>query len=55
MSVFGLSDAFHIVEPMLDGTSLTAWVVAPIYIAGYSLVLLAIELIRKHKKQKQKD
>ncbi len=49
MSVFGFSDAFHIVEPMLDGTPLTAWVVAPIYIFGYSMVLLVIELIRKHK------
>ena len=49
MSVFGFGDAFHIVEPMLSGTILTAWVVAPIYIAGYSLVILTIELIRKHK------
>ena len=31
MSVFGFVDAFHIVEPMLSGTILTAWVVAPIY------------------------
>ncbi|MBQ9790393.1 MAG: YwaF family protein [Clostridia bacterium] len=49
MSVFGFSDAFHIVEPMLSGTPLTAWVVAPIYIVGYSIVLLIIELVRKHK------
>lgn len=53
MSVFGLSDAFHIVEPMLDGTPLTAWVVAPIYIAGYSIVVLVIELIRKYKNKKE--
>lgn len=52
MSVFGFSDAFHIVEPMLSGTALTAWVVAPIYVGGYSLVLLIIELIRKHKAKK---
>lgn len=49
MSVFGFSDAFHIVEPMLSGTQLTAWVIAPIYILGYSLVILIIELIRKNK------
>lgn len=49
MSVFGFSDAFHIVEPMLDGTPLTAWVIAPIYVFGYSLILLIIELIRKQK------
>ena len=49
MSVFGFRDSFHIVEPMLDGTPLTAWVVAPIYIAGYAIVLTIIELVRKHK------
>ena len=52
MSVFGLDDAFHIVEPMLDGTPLTVWVVAPIYIVGYALVLCIIELVRKFHKGK---
>ena len=51
MSVFGLGDAFHIVEPMLDGTPLTAWVVAPIYFGAYALILLAIELVRKYRKK----
>ena len=51
MSVFGFHDAFHIVEPMLSGTPLTAWVIAPIYILGYGAVILTIELIRKHKKK----
>lgn len=56
MAVFGLSDSFHIVEPMLDGTPLTAWGVAPIYAVGYAAVLFAFELFRKLKKQKaEKD
>lgn len=56
MSVFGFSDAFHIVEPMLSGTPLTAWVIAPIYIVGYGLVLLTIELVRRRKaKHNQKN
>lgn len=55
MSVFGFNDAFHIVEPMLSGTPLTAWVIAPIYIAGYSAVLLTIELVRKHKEKSKKS
>ena len=52
MSVFGFSDSFHIAEPILSGTPLTAWVMAPLYALGYGGVLLAIELIRKrsHKK-----
>ena len=52
MAVFAFSDAFHIVEPMLDGTVLTAWVVAPIYIIGYSFILVLIELVRKYKIKK---
>ena len=52
MSVFGFSDSFHIVEPMLDGTPLTAWVIAPIYAVCYAAVLLAFELVRKYKKDK---
>ena len=46
MSVFGFSDSFHIVEPILSDTPLTAWVMAPIYAAGYGLVLGVIELAR---------
>ena len=52
MSVLGLSDAFHIVEPMLDGTPLTAWVIAPIYLSCYAIILLVFELVRKYKKKK---
>jgi hypothetical protein len=49
MSVFEVSDAFHIVEPMLPDTPLTVWVVAPIYAVGYGSVLWIIELVRKKK------
>ena len=49
MSVFKVSDAFHIVEPMLSGTPLTVWVVAPIYAVGYGAVLTVIELMRRKK------
>ncbi len=43
----GLSDAFHIYTPLLDGTPLTTWVMAPIYIVCYTLIMLVIELVRK--------
>ena len=55
MSVFKVSDAFHIVEPMLSGTPLTVWVVAPIYAAGYGAVLAAIELFRKKQQHKKRE
>ena len=47
MAVFKMSDAFHIVEPLLPGTSLTAWVMAPMYFAGHGLVFLVIELVKR--------
>lgn len=48
MSVLGFPDAYHIAEPILSGTPLTAWVMAPLYAVGYGLVLLVIELVRKY-------
>lgn len=51
---FGMSDAFHIYEPLLDGTPLTTWVMAPIYMVSYSLILLAVELIRRRTANKAK-
>ena len=51
MSVLGFSDAYHIAEPILSGTALTAWVMAPMYAVGYALVLLIIELVRKYKRR----
>jgi hypothetical protein len=52
MAVFGFSDAFHIAEPMLEGTPLTAWFIAPIYAVCYAVVLLTFELVRKGKNVK---
>jgi len=49
ISVLGLSDSFHIAEPILSQTPLTAWVMAPMYAVGYGLLLLVIELVRRHK------
>jgi hypothetical protein len=46
---FKLSDAFHIYTPLLDGTPLTTWVMAPIYAVCYSVILLGVELARKKR------
>ena len=48
MGYFGLSDAFHIVEPLISDTPLTAWVMAPMYAVGYAIVLFAFEYFKKH-------
>ena len=49
MHTFQLSDAFHIAEPLIPGTPLTAWVMAPMYAAGYGLILLVVELYSRKK------
>lgn len=53
MHVFNMSDAFHIVEPLLPSTPLTAWVMAPMYAVAYALILFIFEIVRKRKKMKQ--
>ena len=52
MAVFQVDDAFHIVEPLLDGTPLTAWVMGPIYVFAHGLIFLIIELVKRRKKSK---
>ncbi len=49
MHVFDMSDAFHIKEPLLSNTSLTAWVMAPMYFGAYAVILLVIELVKRKK------
>ena len=51
MQAFDLSDAFHIAEPLLPNTPLTAWVMGPMYATGYAVILLIIELVRKELKK----
>lgn len=53
IAVGGMDDAFHIFTPLLDGTPLTAWVMAPIYAVCYALILFFIEFFRKRKAKKQ--
>jgi hypothetical protein len=50
MATFPISDAFHIAEPLLSDTPLTAWVMAPMYAFAYALILWGIELYRKKKR-----
>ncbi len=51
MATFPITDAFHIAEPLLSDTPLTAWVMAPMYAAAYALILGIIELCRKKEKK----
>ncbi len=51
MQAFDLSDAFHIAEPLLPGTPLTAWVMAPMYAAAYAIILAVVEIVKKRKQK----
>jgi hypothetical protein len=52
MNVFGMSDALHLAEPLLEGTPLTIWVMAPIYAVCYAVILAVTETVRKYKTKK---
>ena len=49
MHTFNLSDAFHIAEPLLPNTPLTAWVMGPMYAASYAVILFTIEIYKKKR------
>ena len=50
MATFPISDAFHIVEPLLPNTPLTAWVMGPIYAVVYAIILVAVEFFKRKRK-----
>ncbi len=52
MCVLHYGNPFYMVEPAISGTPFTAWVIAPIYISVYVLILLVVELIRKRSSAK---
>lgn len=54
ISVLKYTDALCIMTPILSGTPFTAWVMAPIYFALYGLIILTIELVRRHKRKHAK-
>lgn len=49
MAVFNMSDAFHIVEPLLSDTPLTAWVMAPMYLTAHGAIFAIIELVKRKR------
>ena len=49
MQTFPVSDAFHIAEPLLSDTPLTAWVMAPMYALAYGIILLGFEIAKRKK------
>lgn len=54
MSVFNVSDAYHIVEPLLPDSPFTVWGMGPIYVVVHGLIFLIIELVRFFKQKKER-
>ena len=54
IGALGYGDAFHIKTPILAGTPLNAWVMAPLYIILYGSIVLIVELMRRRNKYKSK-
>jgi len=55
ISVFGYSDAFHINSPLLSGTPLTAWFIAPIYAVVYGITLYVFYIVNKKNVNNKKN
>lgn len=51
--VFNYGNPFYMYGPAVSNTPLTVWVLAPIYIVGYSIIIFVIEIIRKYKSKKE--
>lgn len=55
MQTFPISDAFHIAEPLLPDTPLTAWVMAPMYAAAYALILFIVEMVKRRRSGRKEN
>lgn len=53
MGFFGMSDAFHIVEPLLPDTILTTWVMAPMYLSAHGLIFALFEYFKRRNKSEK--
>lgn len=51
ITVMGYGDAYHMVNPVLDNTPFTIWLIAPIFIILYLSIIFTVEMIRKKKKR----
>lgn len=47
MCVLKFNNPFYMTAPAIDGTIFTIWVIAPIYIVVYSLIILIVEFVRR--------
>ena len=55
MCVLNRDNPFYMTAPILDGTPLTVWVIAPIYMSAYALIMLVCELVRRKMNASSKE
>ena len=51
LCVMKFGNPFYMTAPAIDGTIFTAWVIAPIYLVVYALIIFTVELCRWRKKK----
>jgi len=49
MHVLEFDNPFYMTAPAIDGTIFTAWVIAPVYIVVYALIMITAEFIRRKR------
>ena len=49
MYALDYDNPFYMTAPAIEGTVFTAWVIAPIYIAVYALIMFAVEYFRRRR------
>ena len=54
MCVLKFNNPFYMTAPAIDGTVFTIWVMIPIYLTVYAIILLIVELIKRNKLNKNK-
>ena len=54
MCVLKFNNPFYMTAPAIDGTIFTIWVMIPIYLTVYVIILLIVELIKRNKLNKYK-
>jgi hypothetical protein len=53
--VLDYENPYYMTGAALPGTPLTVWVIAPIYIFVYALILLSVEIVKNKKKSQRNN
>ena len=55
LCVLKMGNPFYMVEPAVDNTPFTIWVLIPIYVVVYAVIVFLVEVIRNKKRSNKKE